>query len=222
MAQFSLSARIRDNTGKGVARRLRRDDRIPAVFYGPNAKATMLSVGYSDLKGIIKQNTSENIILGLQIESESGIESRKVMLKELQIDPIKDTYLHADFYEISMDKELTVDIPVHLVNTPIGVPKGGILQHVKREITITCLPDNLVDSLEVDVSGLDIGDSIHIRDIEIPEGITTAQEDHLTIAVVVAPSVIAEEEEVEEIEEVEETEDQKVEEEGEDKETQSG
>ena len=222
MAQFSLSARIRDDKGKGVARRLRRDDRVPAVFYGPNAKATMLSVSYNDLKGIIKQNTSENIILGLQIESESGTESRKVMLKELQIDPIKDTYLHADFYEISMDKELTVDIPVHLVNTPIGVPKGGILQHVKREITITCLPDNLVDSLEVDVSGLDIGDSIHIRDIEIPEGITTIQEDHLTIAVVVAPSVIAEEEEVEEIEEAEETEDQKVEEEGKDKETQSG
>ncbi len=222
MAQFSLSARIRDDKGKGVARRLRRDDRVPAVFYGPNAKATMLSVSYNDLKGIIKQNTSENIILGLQIESESGTESRKVMLKELQIDPIKDTYLHADFYEISMDKALTVDIPVHLVNTPIGVPKGGILQHVKREITITCLPDNLVDSLEVDVSGLDIGDSIHIRDIEIPEGITTIQEDHLTIAVVVAPSVIAEEEEVEEIEEAEETEDQKVEEEGKDKETQSG
>lgn len=220
MAQFSLSARIRDNKGKGVARRLRRDDQIPAVFYGPNAKATMLSVGYRDLEGIIKQNTSENIILGLKIESESGIESRKVMLKELQIDPIKDTYLHADFYEISMDKELTVDIPVHLVNTPIGVPKGGILQHVKREITITCLPDNLVDSLEVDVSGLDIGESIHLRDIEIPEGIKTAQEDHLTIAVVVAPSVAPEE--AEEIEEVEETEDQKVEEEGEDKETQSG
>lgn len=220
MAQFSLSARIRDNKGKGVARRLRRDDQIPAVFYGPNAKATMLSVGYRDLEGIIKQNTSENIILGLKIESESGIESRKVMLKELQIDPIKDTYLHADFYEISMDKELTVDIPVHLVNTPIGVQKGGILQHVKREITITCLPDNLVDSLEVDVSGLDIGESIHLRDIEIPEGIKTAQEDHLTIAVVVAPSVAPEE--AEEIEEVEETEDQKVEEEGEDKETQSG
>ncbi len=222
MAHFSLSARIRDNKGKGVARRLRRDDQIPAIFYGPNAKTTMLSVNYCDLEGIIRQTTSENIILGLQIESESGIESKKVMLKELQIDPIQDTYLHADFYEISMDKELTVDIPVHLVNTPIGVTKGGILQHVKREITITCLPDNLVDSLELDVSGLDIGESIHIRDIEIPEGIKTTQEDHLTIAVVVAPSAIPEEEEVEEIEEVEETEDQKVEEEGEDKETQSG
>ena len=171
MAKFSLAARIRDNKGKGVARRLRRDDQIPAIFYGPNAKTTMLSVSYRDLGGIIKQTTSENIILGLKIESESGIESRKVMLKELQIDPIKDTYLHADFYEISMDKELTVDIPVHLVNAPIGVQKGGILQHVKREITITCLPDNLVDSLEVDVSGLDIGESVHIRDIEIPEGI---------------------------------------------------
>ncbi len=220
MAQYNLSVRIRDNTGKGAARKLRRDGQIPAVFYGPDTKSKMLSVNYHDLAGIVKQATGENIILELQIESDSSIDTRRVMLKEMQIDPIKDTYLHADFYEISMDKELTVDIPVHLVNIPIGVTKGGILQHVKREITISGLPDNLVEHLDVDVSGLDIGGSIHIRDVEIPEGIKTTQEGHLTVAVVVAPSVAPEE--AEEVEEIEEVEEQKVEEEGENKETQSG
>jgi large subunit ribosomal protein L25 len=109
------------------------------------------------------------------------------MLKELVIDPVKSTCVHADFYEISMDKEITVDIPVRLVNTPIGVTNGGFLQSVRREITVSCLPDKLIDHLEIDVSGLDIGDSVHIRDIALPEGIACVEEGNLTVAVVSAP-----------------------------------
>jgi large subunit ribosomal protein L25 len=122
------------------------------------------------------------------------------MLKELLVDPIKDTYLHADFYEISMYKEITVAVPIHLLNTPIGVTNEGILQHVRRELTISCLPDKLIESLDIDVSGLDIGDSLHVRDIELPDGITTSEDGHLTIAVVAAPTVMPEEKE-EEVEE---------------------
>jgi large subunit ribosomal protein L25 len=102
-----------------------------------------------------------------------------------------------------MDKELTIDVPIRLINTPVGVSNGGILQHVRREIAISCLPDKLVDFIEMDVSKLDIGESLHIRDIELPEGITSLQEEKLTVAVVNAPSVSAEEEEIEEIEEEE-------------------
>jgi large subunit ribosomal protein L25 len=134
------------------------------------------------------------------------------MLKELQIDPVEDIYLHADFYEISMDREVTVNIAVRLINTPSGVTKGGVLQHVRREITISCLPDNLVEHIDIDVSELAIGDSIHIEDVDLPEGITTAQEGHLTVAVVAAPTVIVEEvEEVEELEEIEGEEEKEVE-----------
>jgi large subunit ribosomal protein L25 len=123
------------------------------------------------------------------VKSDGGIESKKAMLKDLQIDPVKDTYIHADFYEITMDKEITVDVTIQLINTPVGVTNGGILQHIRRELTITCLPDRLIDSFDVDVSGLDIGDSIHIRDIKLPEGITTEEEGHLTVALVAAPTV---------------------------------
>jgi large subunit ribosomal protein L25 len=149
-----------------------------------------------------------------------------VMLKELQTDPIKDTYIHADFYEISMDKVITVDIPVRLVNTPLGVTNGGILQHVRREITISCLPDQLIESVDVDVSELDIGDAAHISDIYLPEGIQTAQETNLTVAVVVAPTVAEEveeevEEEIEGAEEKEGEEDKKPEKEGADGESQA-
>jgi large subunit ribosomal protein L25 len=203
VAQYTLRVSVRDNKGKEAAKKLRRNNQIPAIFYGPDTEPLMLTVDYPDLDGIIKQTAAENIILGLQIESEEGSDSKTVMLKELQVDPLKNTYLHADFYEVSKEREVTVGIPIHLLNTPAGVLEGGILQHVRREITITCLPDQMVEHLDVDVSGLAIGDSIHIRDIDLPEGLTTNQDENLTVAVVAAPTVIPEAEEIEEIEEIE-------------------
>jgi large subunit ribosomal protein L25 len=113
-------------------------------------------------------------------------------LKELQSDPIKPIYYHADFYEISMDRELTFNIPIHLVNTPAGVADGGILQHVKREVSVSCLPGNLVDYLEVDVSGLQIGGSIHVKEVLFPEGIRSLEDAETTLAVMNAPAAVVE------------------------------
>ena len=100
-----------------------------------------------------------------------------------------------------MDKELTVDIPLHLVNTPEGVTEGGVLQQIRRELNVNALPSKLVDFIEVDVSGLDIGDAVHVRDLRLPEGIQSNEEDDITIAVVSAPTVEAEEAAEEEVEE---------------------
>ena len=205
MEQITLSARIRTEKGKGAARKIRRDKQIPAIFYGPGQEPVMLAVEESDLQSILRQSAGENAILGLQIESDKGSETRTVMLKEVQTDPIQDRVFHADFYEISMDQVLTIDIPIHLVNTPVGVAEGGILQQVKREVSVSGLPGKLVDFLEADVSGLAIGESLHLSAIEIPEGITFNEEGTLTIAVVAAPTVVEEpEEEVEEEEALEE------------------
>jgi large subunit ribosomal protein L25 len=198
MIQPVLAAYLRKKTGKGAARKLRKNNQVPAIFYGPGTETIMLALDYPALERLIKQASGENIILDLQVKSDSGTESKKAMLKDLQIDPVKDTYVHADFYEISMDKEITVEIPIQLINTPIGATNGGVLQHIRRELTITCLPDKLIDAFEIDVSGLDIGDSIHIRDIELPEGITSAEEGRLTVALVAAPTVEVEKEEEEE------------------------
>jgi len=195
MEQITLAARIRTEKGKGAARKIRRDKQIPAIFYGPNREPVMLAVEESALRDIQRHTTGENAILGLQIESDQGSETRSVMIKELQTDPVLDTVFHADFYEISMDKELTIDIPIQLINTPIGVTNGGILQQVKREVSVTGLPGNLVEALEGDVSELDIGDSLHLNDLAIPEGITLNEDETMTIAVVAAPTVIVEEEE---------------------------
>jgi large subunit ribosomal protein L25 len=200
MGEPTLAAKIRTGTGKGVARKLRANNQIPAIFYGPSTKPVPLALDLSELQSILRQATSENIILDLQIRSDDAEETRKAMLKDLQLDPVRDVCLHADFCEISMDKPITVDIPIRLLNTPIGVTNGGILQHPKRELSITCLPDKLIDFIEVDVMGLDIGDSLHIQDIKLPMGIATTDEGHLPIAAVAAPAVALAPEEAEEAE----------------------
>ena len=196
MGHLALAAHVRKNKGKGAARKLRKNHQMPAIFYGPGAKPIMLTVNYPEFERITKLSGGENTILDLHVQSDKREETKKkVMLKELMMDPVKGTYLHVDFYEISMDKELTVAIPIRLINTPKGVTDGGLLQTIRRALTVSCLPDKLIDSLEIDVSGLDIGDSIHIRDIEFPDGLTCAEEDHLTVAVVSAPGGGVEEEE---------------------------
>lgn len=201
MDQPVLAARVRKSKGKGAARKLRMSNQIPAIFYGPKTEPIMLAVDYPELERILSRGTGDNVILDLQMQSDHGTEIRKVIVKDLLINPVNDTCLHADFYEISMDREITVDIPIRLKNTPIGVINGGILQHIKRQLTISCLPGKVMDALELDVSGLDIGDTLHIEDIELPEGVKSEEEGRQTVAVVAAPTVVAEEAEEEVIEE---------------------
>lgn len=199
MSMPTLGAALRDVKGKGAARKLRRQDHIPAVFYGPASNPMMLQVDRPALERLLREAGGENIILSLEIAGAGGTPDRRsAMIKDLQIDPLKGVVLHTDFYEISMDKEISVNIPIELVGTPAGVESGGVLQHVRRELAISCLPDALVEKLELDVSGLGVGDAVHLRDIQLPRGITALDDEHLTVAVVVAPTApvgeVAEEE----------------------------
>jgi large subunit ribosomal protein L25 len=208
MDTMQLNSEIRVQTGKGAARRLRTSGKLPAILYGAETDPIMLAMDYSELKKTLRGRAAENIIFDLTINGEKKGQSKKVMIKEIQRDPVKRDYLHIDLFEISMAKELEVDIPVDLLNTPVGVEQGGVLQHTRREVKAACLPEDLVDRIEVDVSGLDIGQSLHIRDISFPPGIRPLDDENLAIVTVVAPTVTAEVEEGEEVEEaeVEETE----------------
>ncbi len=191
MEQLTLTAHVRKAQGKEAARKLRRQNQIPAVFYGPHSKPVQLAVDVPELQKILRKTTSENIFLELRIESNGSSDSHTVILKELQVHPVKPVFYHADFYEIPMDKEVSFQIPIHCVNTPVGASKGGILEQVLRELTVTCLPSKLVDRLDLDVSGLDVGQSLHVRDIQLPEGIKTAMDSDQTVAAVNVPVVKA-------------------------------
>ena len=209
MATIQLDSKKRTMTGKGSARKLRSGGRLPVILYGPETSPIMLSLDYKQLQKILRGKSAENIIFDLKADSNEKNQSKRVMIKERQKDPVTRDYLHVDFYEISMEKELEVDIPVYLINTPIGVSEGGILEHTRRELKISCMPKNLVDRIEVDVSGLDIGQSLHVEDITLPPGLKSIEDGDLTIATVVAPTI---EEEVEEEVEEAESEEIKVEE----------
>lgn len=200
MVTMLINAKIRTKTGKGPARKIRSVGKLPAIFYGPEINPIMLSVDYMQLEKMLKGKSAENIIFDLRIDSDEESRSKKVMIKEIQRDPVTREYLHVDLYEIAMGKEIEADIPVHLINIPIGVTNGGILETIKRELRVSCMPKNLVDRIDIDVSALDIGQSLHIGDISFPPGLKSMEDENLTIATVVASTIEEEKVEEEEIE----------------------
>lgn len=189
MEATELKACIRNESGKGPARRFREKGLIPAVFYGRGQDAIHLSVNSADLLKIIKAK-KKNIFINLIIEGEQKKPLEKLsLMKELQIEPVSRKFYHADFYEIRMDRKLTIDIPLNFVGIPVGVQNGGELQHLKRDLKVTCLPSVLPDHLDLDVSGLDIGNSIKVQDIAVPDGIEVLDPGDVGVAMVAVVKV---------------------------------
>ena len=182
MEATELKACIRNQSGKGPARRFRKEGLIPAVFYGRGEEAIHLSVNAAELLKIIRVQ-KENVFIKLVIDGEKKLEKLS-LIKELQIEPVSRRFYHADFYEIRMDQRLTLDVPLHFAGIPVGVVNGGELQHLKRDLKISCLPSALPDSIEIDVTGLEIGDSIKVQDIRVPEGITVLDPGDVGVAMV--------------------------------------
>jgi large subunit ribosomal protein L25 len=187
MEATELKACIRNESGKGPARRFRKKGFIPAVFYGRGEDAIRLSVNAAELQKIIKAK-KENIFIKLLIEGEESLEKLS-LIKELQVEPVSRRFYHVDFYEIRMDHRLTLDVPLHFTGIPVGVQNGGELQHLKRDLKVSCLPSVLPDFIEIDVTGLDIGDSIKVQDIPVPEGITVLDPGDVGVAMVAVVKV---------------------------------
>jgi large subunit ribosomal protein L25 len=182
-----LTAETREKSKKGGSRKLRAQGLIPAVFYGPQAKTIPLVLDRRELSKVLQTEAGENVLIDLNIRSADQPNRKVVMVKDLQIDPLQRKILHADFYEVSMDTRVTVEIPVHLIGKSEGVKIGGILEQVLREIQIQCLPGDIPKGIEVDVSALKIGDSIHVREIQI-EKVKILSNAGMTVATVVPPA----------------------------------
>ena len=187
--QAKLKATARTATGKGVARRLRGKEMLPAVVYGHKTAAIPLAIELKNLQDLLGAGKSERKLFLLSIEGNGELAEKTVMIKEIQIDPVERHFLHVDFFEVAMDEEVTLSIPIRLTGTPAGVLVGGVLQQVKRELSIRCLPSQIPDSLEADVSALAIGDSVHLKDMQLPPGIKFFDDLDTTIATVLAPTI---------------------------------
>jgi len=183
-----LKAEIREGVGKEKAKKLRAKGMIPAVFYGPRSQTLPLVIDSKELSIALQTEAGENVLIDLDIRKGDQLDRKVVMMKDIQIDPLQRVTLHTDFYEVTMDEMVTVEIPVHLVGKPEGTKVGGILDQVRRVIQIQCFPGDIPKSIDIDVSPLKIGDSIHVQDIQV-EKAKIISDTNFTIATVVPPVV---------------------------------
>ncbi len=179
-----LNAQIRNVSGKGFARRLRMKGLIPAVCYGPGKDTLLLAVNAADLAVLRKKQ--ENAFIKLVIDNQGAKVEKLSMLKELQVEPLTRSFVHADFYEITMDHALTFDIPVHFSGKPKGVIDGGELHLLKRELRVSCLPAMRPEAINVDLSGLSIGGSFKVEDIAPMDNVTIEDQGDDVLATVTA------------------------------------
>jgi large subunit ribosomal protein L25 len=197
MERPALSAEIREGVGKGKAKKLRAQGLIPAVFYGPRTQSISLVIDSKEFVKTLQTEAGENVLIDLTIRKGDHSEQKVVMVKDLQLDPLQGTTLHTDFYEVTMDEIVTVEVPIHLVGKPEGIKMGGILEQIRRAIQIQCLPGDIPKKIDVDVSSLKIGDSIHVQNIQVEKG-KILFDTNFTIATVVPP-VVEEKKVVEEV-----------------------
>jgi len=198
---LELTANIRTTKGNSPARAMRREGNIPAVLYGPGTEPVLISVNMMEMEQILKGRQVGMTFFNLLIKN-GETRPRSAMIKELQVHPVSRKLIHADFYEISMDRKISVKVPVTTKGHSVGVELGGILQIIRRELEVFCLPHRIPEVIELDVTDLDIGDSIHVQDIPLDDDIEIDAEVNFTVLTVSSPKV--EEEEVEEEEELEE------------------
>jgi large subunit ribosomal protein L25 len=184
MAKSKLQAALRQDGGKGVARKLRSVGRVPGVLYGHGETPRALSVNAHELGLLIHAVNVENTIVTLDIDGEG---SQDVLLREVQMHPYKPEPLHVDFFHVNARETLHVKIPVRLQGTPVGVhTDGGVLDQVLYELEVECLPGNIPDSVELDVANLGLGESVRVSDVPAMDGVKFLQDGDLPIASVVA------------------------------------
>lgn len=189
MERVSLSALERTATGKSGAKRARREGLVPAVLYGRGRTPRALSVGRKDLVSAL-HTAGRNALIDLRIAQDGDAQTEVVMIEEIQRDHIRREILHVDLHMISLTEALEVSVPVVLSGTPEGVTAGGgVLEQVRREIDVRCLPTQIPDRFTVDVTGLRVGASIHVSDLKVAEGIEILTPPEEVIAAVVAPVV---------------------------------
>ncbi len=187
--QLSISAEPRERAGKGASRALRREGRVPAVIYGDKKEAVAIHVEARALNKLLGTGHFMNSLIQVEVNGEKT----RTLPKDVAFDPVTDRPLHVDFFRLAKGAKVQVDIPVVFINEEAspGLKRGGVMNVVRHELELMCDADHIPDQIEIDVTGLEIGDSIHISDITLPAGSESAITDRdFTIAGVTAPSAL--------------------------------
>ncbi len=184
MPEFVVPAESRTDTGKNANRKLRTRGLIPGVLYTAGKQAMAVQVSPGEIGTILRSKTGENTLFDLEI----GGKRRKVILKEFQREPLRGKLLHADFYEVALDKKIEVKVHIELEGTPVGVKmQGGIVDFVTRELEIECLPADIPEKVTVDISHLELGKHLRVSDLKVPEKVKVLMEPDVVVVHVVTP-----------------------------------
>jgi large subunit ribosomal protein L25 len=167
MEELRLKAEKRVQSGKNLVRRLRKEGIIPAVLYGKDVEPLSLSISTKEWR-LVQTKVKSNTIIKMELKKNGATEERPVMLKELQRAGLSDAILHIDFLQVSMERAVQVEVPIHFTGDPAGLVKGGVIEQHLRSIMIESLPGQIPEKIEIDISALDIGDSIHVSDLNLP------------------------------------------------------
>src|SRR5688500_8892927 len=189
MASAQLSATPREGTGKGAARTLRAQGRIPGVIYGHGREPLSLAIDTRELEKRLSRISAESTVIELSFDGGTA----KTLIREIQRHPFKRQILHVDFQELVAGEKVTVRLPIVLMGIPAGVRvDGGILDQTMRELEVEVDPSNIPNHVEIDVTELTIGSSVHVRDLQLPEGVEVLEDEEASVCVVSAPRAVVE------------------------------
>jgi large subunit ribosomal protein L25 len=198
MNEVSLAARQREETGKKIAKAIRREGRLPAVIYGGDEKSTPLTLDYREFDAFFRKHRGESVVINLEIE---GGDAKKALLRDIQRDYLKGTFIHADFQQILMTDRITTTVSLVLIGEPVGVTlDGGVLEQALREVEIHCLASEIPEHLEVDVSAMKVGETLHVSDLSLEHADIITDGDVSVVSVLspMSEEIVEEEEDVQE------------------------
>ena len=191
MAEQKLVGEKREGTGKGVARKLRAAGRVPAVLYGHGMDPVSLSVDSRELLHLFHTGAGTNVLVDLVVDGADHL----ALAREIQRDHIKGRYVHVDFVAVRRDEKITILVPIRAVGDSVGVKAGGVLEHHLWEVQVECLPTDVPEAIEADVSELEIGDSLRVADLTAPNGVTILANPDESVIAAVQPQMAIEPEE---------------------------
>jgi large subunit ribosomal protein L25 len=180
----------RTEIGRNAVKKVKAAGFVPGILYGPRQAPVPLKVDGRQLTAALAHAASENILVELDFQDGQGDGPALALIQEVQHHPLKRALVHVDFQAVSATEKVTAEVPIEAVGEPVGVKtRGGLLEHALRSLEVECLPRDLPASIRVDVSGLDIGDSLHVRELPLPAGVTAVTDGDLTVLSVVEPRV---------------------------------
>lgn len=194
MQRVTLEVEVRRQTGKGAARKLRRAGRVPGVLYGRGIEPLPIAVEVRALEGTLQAAAGANVLVDVVVRDDGQVRNELAMLQDLQRDVLSRRVIHVDLHRVSLTERVHARVPVVLRGEAPGVREGGVLEFLRHEVEVSGLPTDLPEHLELDVSDLGVGHSLHVRDLRIPEGVSLLTPADETLVTVLAPAVTPEEE----------------------------